>query len=160
METTADSPVFLDTNILLSATDETRDHHASSTDLLRAPGIPLCASGQVFREYLVVATRPTSVNGLGMTVRDALSNVSRLRRRVALLEENERALGLLTDLVDRHSLRGKRIHDANIAAVAMAHGIDGIVTLNPGDFDFLAGRSGGDKSLRVLAPGEIVDPRG
>ena len=156
MATTADSPVFLDTNVLLGATDTTREHHHVSIALLRAGGIPLCVSGQVFREYLVVATRPIKVNGLGLDPVDALSNISRLRGRVALLEENEHVHRRLSRLVERHVLRGKRIHDANIAATAMAHGIEGIVTLNPGDFDFLGTEPVDDATPRVFSPMEIL----
>jgi predicted nucleic acid-binding protein len=156
MVTTAGNLLFLDTNILLGATDTTRKHHDVSIALLRTGGIPLCVSGQVFREYLMVATRPIAANGLGLDPIDALSNVSRLRGRLALLEENERVHRLLSRLVERHALRGKRIHDANIAATAIAHGIEGIVTLNPGDFDFLGTGPVEDDTPKVFSPTEIL----
>lgn len=150
---TADSPLFLDTNVLLCATDTTREHHEESIALLRAAGIALSLSGQVLREYLVVATRPPEVNGLGLDSAGAMSNVEQVRGRVALLEETERTWDELVELVRRHSLGGKRIHDANIAATAIAHGQEGIVTLNPRDFDFLSDEPA---SPRILPPSRAV----
>ena len=62
--------LFLDTNILLAACDEGRRKSAACKELLES-GLSgeqsLFASGQVLREFLVVATRPVEVNGLGLT---------------------------------------------------------------------------------------------
>ncbi len=70
--------VMLDTNVLLAATDESRtEHHAALTILNDWPAgaTTLCASGQILREYLAVATRPADRNGLGLKLSDALGNV-------------------------------------------------------------------------------------
>ncbi|MFO8073345.1 MAG: PIN domain-containing protein [Polyangia bacterium] len=149
----ADSPLFLDTNVLLCATDTTREHHEESIALLRAAGIPLSLSGQVLREYLAVATRPPEVNGLGLDPAGAISNVEQVCGRAALLEETERVWDELVELVRRHSLKGKRIHDANIAATAIVHGQEGIATLNPSDFDFLNDEP---EHPRILFPAQAL----
>lgn len=68
MAMTRGSTLLLDTNVLLSATDRSRNSHASCTELfelLPAAGVHPVTIGQVLREYLVVATRPVEVNGLG-----------------------------------------------------------------------------------------------
>ena len=65
--TTVGDTLFVDTNVLLTATDESRPLHREATRLLTGEviqGLSLAASGQVLREYLVVATRPADVNGL------------------------------------------------------------------------------------------------
>jgi predicted nucleic acid-binding protein len=64
--TTADDILFVDTNVLLTATDESRLLHSEALNLLS--GITNrnkrpAANGQVIREYLVVATRPIENNG-------------------------------------------------------------------------------------------------
>ena len=66
--TTAGEILFADTNVFLSATDRSREHHAEARELLQAAGAGkavLAVSGQIIREYLVVATRPviTSTSG-------------------------------------------------------------------------------------------------
>jgi predicted nucleic acid-binding protein len=76
--------LFLDTNILVAATDESRPLHAVARKLIthgRSAGLAGATSGQVIREYLVVATRPTSVNGPGMSTADALRNIETIAWR-------------------------------------------------------------------------------
>jgi predicted nucleic acid-binding protein len=73
-----DKAVLVDTNVLLSATAPFRPLHRAALVVLNDwpnQGIALAASTQVFREYLVVATRPLEVNDLGLGVKDALANI-------------------------------------------------------------------------------------
>src|SRR5262249_46941624 len=94
----------------------------------------LCTSGQVLREYLTVATRPAAINGLGLKLPDALGNVRAIRERTTLLAEDsrvtDRLLGLLADV----ECLGKQVHDANLVATMLVHGIGTIVTMNLRDF--------------------------
>ena len=95
----------------------------------------LAVSGQIIREYLVVATRPVEVNGLGLAVEDALKNINVFTRPPFLFcEESERVARHLRDLVQTHRLTGKRVHDGNIVATMLAEGIDRLITENAGDF--------------------------
>lgn len=132
-----DKAVLVDTNVLLSATAPLRRlHHAALVVLNDWPnqGIVLAASGQIFREYLVVATRPLDVNGLGLGVEDALANVGAFRRRMRLLPESEESWDRLQTLVARYGCQGKQIHDANLVAAALASEVGKLVTANAGDF--------------------------
>jgi predicted nucleic acid-binding protein len=128
---------MLDTNVLLAATDERRAEHRDALSVLNdwaAGPTDLCTSGQVLREYLAVATRPVRHNGLEMAMTDALRNVRAIRGRTTLLAENakvaDRLLGLLADV----ECRGKQVHDANLVATMLAHGIGSVVTMNVEDF--------------------------
>ena len=129
--------VMVDTNVLLAATDESRsEHHDALTILNDWPGgaTTLCTSGQILREYLAVATRPAERNGLGLKLSDALGNVRAIRERTTFLAEDvkvaERLLGLLADV----EAGGKQVHDANVVATMLVHGIAVIVTMNLDDF--------------------------
>ena len=102
-------------------------------------GFHLALSGQILREYLVVATRPVQSNGLGLTVPDALKNAAEFRRLCVFCEEAEDVSKRLESLVRAHGLTGKRIHDANVAATALAHGVSTVVTDNEDDFSGLGG---------------------
>ncbi len=128
---------FVDSNVLLAGCDESRDFHSRAVRLLEE-GLSgkrsLFASGQVVREFLVVATRPVEANGLGMGPGDALSNVAEFSRCVRLLEEGDAVNQRLRELVRKHRLRGKRIHDANIVATMVAHGLTRLATANEADF--------------------------
>ena len=129
--------VMLDTNVLLAATDEGRAEHHDALKVLNdwaAMHTELCTSGQVLREYLSVATRPRVQNGLGLNTPDALGNVRAIRARSTLLAEDskvaDRLLGLLADV----ECRGKQVHDANLVATMLVHGIGTVVTMNLEDF--------------------------
>jgi len=129
--------VMLDTNVLLAATDECRAEHRDALTVINdwaASRTDLCASAQILREYLAVATRPGGENGLGLSLPEALGNVRAIRERTTLLAEDakvtDRLLGLLADV----ECRGKQVHDANLVATMLVHGIGTIVTVNVRDF--------------------------
>ena len=135
--TTAGNLLFVDTNVLLTATDESRPLHSRAIQLLaRATGqeLSLVASGQVVREYLVVATRPIERNGLGLSVTDAEANVNEFLRHLELYDETAGVSRRLRQLAMAHNLHGKRIHDANIVATMTVHGIYTLLTQNGADF--------------------------
>jgi predicted nucleic acid-binding protein len=129
--------VMLDTNVLLAATDEGRAEHHDALTIINdwaAGHTDVCTSGQILREYLSVATRPAEKNGLGLNLPDALGNVRAIRERTTLLTEDskvaDRLLGLLADV----QCLGKQVHDANLVATMLVHGIGTVVTMNLEDF--------------------------
>lgn len=129
--------IFVDTNVLLAATDRTRSTHKAATAFLQQSireGLRLFVSGQILREYLVVATRPIDRNGLGLPPSQASVNVGLFRECCDLLSENETTARLLVALVKDYDLKGKRIHDAGIVATMRAHGLSHLKTWNPDDF--------------------------
>lgn len=144
--------LFVDTNVLLTATDESRSKHREAQRLLAGSGhrgLHLAASGQILREYLVVATRPLDVNGLGLGMRDAATNVSEFLRCTHLYDETEVVARRLRELCVRHDLHGKRIHDANVVATMTAHGIRVLVTQNSDDFAAF-------QEIEVVDPSEVA----
>jgi len=137
-----DRTVLVDANVLLSATAPLRPlHRAALTVLNDWPnrGLLLAASVQVLREYLVVATRPVEVNGLGLDIADALANVASFRARMRVLVDSEPVWDRLQGLIVTHGCKGKQIHDANIVASALTWGLPRLVTANVGDFNRFAG---------------------
>lgn len=127
----------LDTNVLLAATDEGRDEHenaVASLNVWPGSGLFLYTSGQILREYLAVATRPVAQNGLGMARSAAVANARALRLRLHLLVEDEKVSSRLLELLDAVECTGKQVHDANVVATMLVHGIDTVVTINVGDF--------------------------
>jgi predicted nucleic acid-binding protein len=126
--------VALDTNILLDATDEARPLHAKARSLLLRQGTGLCLGTQVLREYLVVATRPQENNGLGMTVEDAVLNVSQFRKRASILPETVEASELLSRWAVQYGVTGKRLHDLQLLATVHQAGVTTLITSNAADF--------------------------
>jgi predicted nucleic acid-binding protein len=129
--------VFLDTSILVTATDESRPFHAAARKLIargRSAGLHGATSGQAIREYLVVATRPLAANGLGLSTADALGNIGKMTRRLQFCDEPESVSVRLRGLVGAGEISGKSIHDAGIVATLIEHGIELLATENPEDF--------------------------
>lgn len=145
--------LLVDTNILLEATDEKRTFHRAARELIeshRALSVPV----QVIREYLVVATRPVSSNGLGLSLSDALANVREFRRMIGVLPESRPLLPTLLRLLAAIPCTGSRIHDAHIVAGALVHKIKTIVSLDSKDFTPFASR------IRVITLHEALERRG
>lgn len=131
------STALVDTNILISASTPSRAFHlqaVAAIDEWFRQGKSLCTSGQVLREYLVTATRPLERNGLGLTNVDALSNIATYQRRMRFLDETEAVAQKLRLLVEETKCSGKQLHDANLVATAVTHGVKQLVTENYNDF--------------------------
>ena len=95
-------------------------------------------------EFWVVATRPVSENGLGLTIDQALHEVVRLKRFFILLPE----LPLQSEwerLVVTFRVSGKNGHDARLVAAMSVHRLDRILTFNVADFTRYTG-------IKVLDP--------
>lgn len=137
MATPVADRAVLDTNVLLAATDEARDQHEDALAALNIwprSGVVLYTSGQIMREYLAVATRPVEHNGLGMEQAAAIANIRTLRTRLRLLPEDAKVHERLLTLLDTVGCTGKQVHDANVVATMLVHGIHTLVTNNVGDF--------------------------
>jgi len=89
---------------------------------------------QVLVEFWAVATRPTNVNGLGMTTDKAENELKNLQKLFTVLPENERIFDEWKLIVAKHKVSGKPTHDARIVAAMTVHKVENILTLNPNDF--------------------------
>jgi len=133
---------FLDTNIVLRlfiAADPDHELIRRTIDILESRGEELVICLQVLVETWVVATRPVRNNGLGWPVETALEVVSAVRSRFGCLLDDETTSVRWASMVERHTICGKRAHDARIAALMQSHDISRIVTLNDQDFAGLNG---------------------
>jgi len=134
---TDDKRYFIDTNVLLATSDLDRPNHTEAVQFLES-GLSgerrLFTNGQVFREYLVVATRPLKNNGFGLTPKDALANLGAFSKCIQLLDESQAVVQQLQQLVKKHGLKGKRIHDANLVATMRENGLEQLKTYNQDDF--------------------------
>lgn len=140
--------LFLDTNVLLTATDVLRPLHLEAQRIFSKAGqqgFHLALSGQILREYLAVATRSVEANGLGLTVPEAVANVERFLEFANLFEETEAVALRLRELAKNFDVRGPRLHDANIVATMLIHHIPVLVTQNSKDFRGF----GGIKTLAI-----------
>jgi len=145
--------VLIDTSVLVRTLQQDSELGLAARHALRILAqrqTPLCISPQVLAEYWVVATRPASLNGLGFQPARALDLMNAFRARVRLVFEDENSHEIWARLVGPpDGVRGKRAHDARIAAVALAHGIDVVATFNLHDYERFEG-------IRALDPRDVV----
>jgi len=128
--------VFLDTSLVVAATVEAHPSHDAAAnfvdDLVSQTG-QLCISPQICRELLVVLTRQP-VSGRIFTTDEAVTVLEVWTSGCIVLDENEAVVQECLSLVRRHSVLGKQIHDCNLVATMVAHGVRRLATRNPVDF--------------------------
>lgn len=127
---------MVDTNVLIYSTVAGNPWHEASRQWLfdrMSEGTELCVSPQILREYLVVLTRG-EVFERAFTPEEALDVVAALRPSLDVLLETESVFEQLQRLVRRYEVRGTPIHDANVVATMLAHGVKRLATYNQGDF--------------------------
>jgi len=132
--------LFVDTNILIYATDSHSPWHQLARMALAnavAQNIELIISPQIINEYLSAATR-YALSG-GPPLPQLLAAIAAFRARFRLIEENDVVISALLSLVQTIPMAEKQIHDANIVATMQAHGIHRLLTNNPAHFARFAG---------------------
>lgn len=136
MVTMDDNRCMIDTNVLIYITVNPNPWYNAARqwlDRMFREGFELCISTQIAREYLVVLTRG-DVFEQRFTSEEASHQLDAILSVFALLYESERSVSSLTDLLRRYQIRGKSIHDANIVATMLAHGVKCLATYNSVDF--------------------------
>lgn len=136
MATMAVKSLFVDTNVLVFANVAEAPLHKVALSKLQAYRESECKvwiSGQVLREYLAVRSRAE--------FQKKSSDLSMLVDRVRFFEsafnvayDSPATLDKLLMLVKKVEVAGKQIHDANIVATMLTHGIKHLLTDNVDDF--------------------------
>jgi predicted nucleic acid-binding protein len=144
--------ILVDTNILVRLRDEKNAEHRHCRSIIEAAAerrVDLVLCAQVMIEYWVVATRPKSNNGLGMTSNEVAADLKNLLTVVDLIPEPP-DIGLRwLKLATFHQVSGKTSHDTRVAALMQAEGIRELLTLNPSDFHRYP-------TLTCVAPSELA----
>ncbi len=122
--------IALDTNILVYAHREDSPHHAAAQRALQRAitgrstvGVPW----PVLHEFLAIVTH-RRIYQPATPMPDALAAVEALTGApgVHLLGEGADQLPLLSELLASGTATGARVHDARIAAICLAHGVDAL----------------------------------
>ena len=136
MATTADDPVFVDTNVLVYANKYvlrcTFELSWHSNDL-SASAIPLWISRQILREYLATLSRPQTFSA-PVAPAALVADVVRFQTQFLIAEDGPLVTSNLLGLMSTYFDGGKQVHDANIVATMQVQGIRQILTDNMADF--------------------------
>lgn len=110
-------PLFIDTNALVYASVKESPFHQQALQALQTAHQnqrPLWISRQVLREYLVTMTRPQAFEMLPFTT--VLHQVEQFTQRFHVADDTALVTQQLSELMQRYSVQGKQVHDANIIA--------------------------------------------
>ena len=126
---------FIDTNVLVYSTAVTAPFRDQARDALARFAIrePLFISRQILREYIAVMTREQPW-GSPLALVEATEDATRFIRRFAVLEDSPEVWARLVELSRYCRFAGRQVHDANVVATMLAHGVRRLLTYNAGDF--------------------------
>jgi predicted nucleic acid-binding protein len=128
--------VFIDTNVLVFANQQTSPFHQIALQRLKqfeSSNDEMWISRQVLREYLSVVTRSGGLT-FPLPIASAITRVKSFERMFGIAEDGPAVSAQLFDLLGKVNASGKQIHDANVVATMMANGIDALLTGNTADF--------------------------
>jgi predicted nucleic acid-binding protein len=124
---------LLDTNVLLRLQETSSEAYDAVVTLGENGDIP-CVTPQVLVEFWCAATRPAKVNGLEWPISTAAQRVTGILEEFCLLKDYPEVFDFWLDLVRKHEIKGKKVHDARLVAVMQAHGVENLLTFNTADF--------------------------
>ena len=128
---------LIDTNILLRSCQKDHAMHASAVDAvetLLARGEKLYIAPQNIIEFWNVATRLIDKNGLGMSIQKTAYEAARFEKLLSVKLDLPIVHQQWLDLVTRYEVKGAKVHDARLVAVAIVHGLTHVLTFNDKDF--------------------------
>lgn len=137
MATTVAEPVFVDTNVLVYSRQAPSPFHAQAVAKLaglRAGGHFLWISRQILREYFASMSRQGLYSGsVPMTV--LVNDARAFAAAYQIAEDGPAVTAELFALLATIPTAGKQVHDANIVATMLTHGITRLLTHNVADFN-------------------------
>jgi predicted nucleic acid-binding protein len=144
--------VLLDTNTLLRTLQPLhpqREIVRVAIKTLAARRHELHLVPQNLVELWVVATRPVSQNGLGLSIMDATAELMRLKSMFPLLPDTPAIYPVWESLVIQYQVSGKPAHDARLVAAMQVHGLTAILTFDKTGFSRYAG-------IEVVSPADVA----
>ena len=135
--------VLCDTGVLLRFLEPSDPLHVEArraVSVLTGQGAHLVMALQNAVEFWSVCTRPKSARqGLGLSVAGTDQRMTRLDGMFSMLVDLPPIRTIWRQLVVRHGVMGRQVHDAKLVALMLAHGIDTILTFNGPDFSRFPG---------------------
>lgn len=117
---------------------------------LHRRGEVLHVTPQVLIEFRSVATRPTDVNGLGLSANDAARQSKIFEAVFPMLAETPGFYPAWQKVVDGLKIVGKQVHDARLVAVCHVYGISHLLSFNVAHFARMA---------KIAPEVIVVDPK-
>src|SRR5437870_1488302 len=130
-------PIFIDTNVLVYATQQRAPLHDLALRALKecpAAGGAIWISRQILREYLATMSRPQLFSN-PLRPEELIADVERFQQQFNVADDDPTVTMQLLQLIGRIPVGGRQIHDANIVATMLGNGIGQLLTHNIEDFE-------------------------
>lgn len=128
--------IFVDTNILVYANVASCPENARARarlEELASAGSEFWITRQVLREYMAILTRPQAF-AKPVSAAELGLDIQRFESQFEIAEDGSNVTARLLDLLNQVPIGGKQIHDANIVATMLTHGVKRLLTHNTTDF--------------------------
>lgn len=145
---------LLDSNILVRLAQSphpARREAAQAVRILLRRKQTLHVVPQVLFEFWVVATRPSSSNGLGLTIPEASRRLAQAEGFFTLILDTPAIYREWTRLVRAYAVLGVIAHDARLVAAMKIHGTENLLTFNVDDFRRFHGTE-----ITVESPADVI----
>lgn len=127
-----------DTNTLSALTKRQNPQYFDvrrALTVLRKQGAKLCIVPQNLIEFWAIATRPTTANGLGLSVIKTSLEIRKFKRYFTVYNDTPDIFAEWENLVLKHNVSGKNVHDTRLVAAMLTHNITHFLTFNVKDFE-------------------------
>ena len=132
---------LIDSSVLARLANSADPFHAVAAKAVlevHRRGEVLHVTPQNFVEFRNLATRPTAVNGLGLSPSAAEAKAAVFEATFPLLVETPDIYPAWKALVEALGIIGKQVHDARLVAVCHVHAVTHLMTFNLSHFVRLA----------------------
>ncbi len=133
--------LLLDTNVLIYIKDRSSIFHDWAQEILQGQ-YTFFTTSKNLAEYYSVTTRGVDP---ALSPQVALSDLLDYVQYCQILFPDQSSQNVLFELIAKDKPTGLKVHDYEIAAIAIANGIPSLATNNPGDFKRIEG-------LQIISP--------
>jgi predicted nucleic acid-binding protein len=122
---------LLDTNVLIYALDKDSAFHEPVNRIIYQPENELFTTSKNIAEFISVVTKGEHP---AFEMSQALGHIRTFESFITVLFPSAFSYLTFKDILLEYQPKGLKIHDFEIAAIALAHGVSTIVTANTKDF--------------------------
>lgn len=125
--------ILLDTCVLTAYFNRSHLHNVAVTNQIvqffQENQSPVLAP-QCLYEFYVVATRPQTANGIGLSPKDAFSTIAQAENLFPVLPDTVDLFPKWKKLLQQFHITGKTAHDTRLVAWMLIHRVNQLYTLN------------------------------
>ena len=123
--------LLVDTNLLVYTIDEDSIYFKEAQNILLDRSNDLYTTSKNLTEFLVVVTK---IPQKSLSIREALDLVRDFTNFITILYPTPSSNVLFQEMIEKYNPTGLKIHDYEIASIALNHQINRIATFNKKDF--------------------------